>query len=203
MWPLVGAIAAPLIGAGIQKAFGSKGRGGSLENLGENVIGRAPRTRQEQMYTPEQQAALAQLLQMGMFNQDFKPQEDYARQQFASNTIPTIMQRFRGSGDNMASSGLGALLKGGGVGLESQLANLRSQHGMKQLGMGLGKQFDTFHDPGQPGILPSYLTRGTGDDTGYLSKLFDGNFFGSTKKTQEQPEGGFWDNLKDLAGGIF
>ena len=106
------------------------------------------------MFTPEQQTALQSLLTQGMGNMNFDATEDRARNQFQTQTIPSIAERFTSMGDGgQRSSAFGSQLGGASADLESRLAALRSQFGMNQAQMGLQRQFEPMYMQRQPGML--------------------------------------------------
>ena len=130
-----------------------------------SFTGTSPKMKQQQMFTPEQQNVLSQLLQMGMGGiQDPQAQEQQAMNQYRENVVPGIMERFRGvgggQGQNMASSGLGQMLMGSGQQLAGNLESQRYGRGMQQLGMGLGRQFENYQTQGTQGALPGLAKAG-------------------------------------------
>lgn len=106
-------------------------------------------------FNPEQQNALSQLLQQGMGNVNFGGIEERARQNFATRTVPSLAERFTnqfGSGGQRSSAFSGALGSAASD-LESQLAALRGQYGLQQLGLGLQPSFENIYIPQQGGLL--------------------------------------------------
>lgn len=63
---------------------------------------------------------------------DISALENQAKQEFQSETVPSIAQRFTGA---TRGSDFAGRLGAAGAGLESQLANLRYQHGLQQQGI--------------------------------------------------------------------
>lgn len=134
--------------------------------------GTPAQTQQFQKYTPQQQNAFNQILgqattglqNLGQF--DITPIENEARNQFKTNTLPTIAERFTAMGSGPRSSNFLPSLAQAGSGLEQSLASLRAnvglqQHGQQQnllqnlLGIGLTPQYETAYTPAQPGFLES------------------------------------------------
>lgn len=116
-------------------------------------------------YSPEAQGALGYLLnqaQQNMANpyQGFEPIAQQARSQFQKKTLPSIAERFAGSGSNALSSGSFASQLGeAGAGLEEALAALQSQYGMQNRQMslqellaGITPQFENFYQPREQGF---------------------------------------------------
>jgi len=147
---------------GMQNILGLLGGGaigGALTGIGGKglskfLTGNKPRQEQFQRFTPEQQSALDQLLQQGMEGLDISGVEGLARKRFQEETVPTLAERFTsmGAGGQMSSAFQSALGRAGSD-LEAQLAALRSQFGMQQVGLGLQPRFDTGYMPGSPGLL--------------------------------------------------
>ena len=120
------------------------------------------------LYTPQQQAAFNQVLQqalggLGKNQFDFAPIESQARRGFSEQTIPGIAERFSRLGAQK-SSAFGQQLGAAGAGLESDLAAMKQQYGLKQqqmlqnlLGIGLKPQFESLYRPGSEGFGRSAL----------------------------------------------
>jgi len=118
-------------------------------------------TKQIPKFTPGQQSAQNELLQMALQGlrdpqqgSQFGPIADQARSQFNQRTIPSIAERFTAA-DAQRGSGFQQALGQAGSGLEEQLAALQSQYDMSRLNqflsmanLGLGEQFDTQYNPG-------------------------------------------------------
>jgi len=102
---------------------------------------------------------------------DFGPIEQRARNQFQTETIPSIAERFTALGGGQNSSAFQSVLGRAGADLESQLAALGSQVGMQQqqfgqqqqgmdrdyllalLRLALLPQFETQYIPGKSGVF--------------------------------------------------
>jgi len=108
----------------------------------------------------------------------FEPIEALARENFSTQTIPSLAERFTslGSGSQRSSAFQGAL-GAAAANLEKQLAALRSEYGFQNkalnwqtglaekelaqrsalasLGYGLQPQFENTYTPGKPGLLQS------------------------------------------------
>jgi len=124
-------------------------------------------------YTPQQQNLLNQSLGQAMSylqnpspRPSFEPIAQRAREQFQTQTIPSIASRFAsmGTGGSQSSSAFNQALGSAGADLESQLAALGSQFGLQQqqldqnmlfnlLQAGLKPQSENVYMPGQPGFL--------------------------------------------------
>lgn len=115
-------------------------------------------------------ASLAQLLGMA---QGEGAQGDWAqpfRQQFETQTVPQLAERFAGAGA-LSSSGFGQALGGAGANLEAQLAGLgsqRQQQGIQSLlnmysnlsNQALGRdQFMYRENPASEGFLPNLASK--------------------------------------------
>jgi hypothetical protein len=132
-------------------------------------------------YDPAQLDAMKRLRQTGFDilanpSQGFEPIAQQARTQFQQKTVPMLAERFLGSGQNLASSGLTQQLSQGGAGLEEALAALQAQYGMQNraqglsaLGMGLSPQFQFFQTPEQQGLVSSLLPLALQAGLGYLT----------------------------------
>jgi len=141
-----------LLGGGIGGAAGLAGG----NNLSKFFMGNKGEEQQFQKFTPEQQSALDQLLKQGSESSDFSGIENLAQKRFQEETIPSIAERFTSMGaGGQGSSAFQSSLGRAGSDLESQLAGLRSQHGMQQLQMGLQPRFDTGYKPESQGFLGS------------------------------------------------
>jgi hypothetical protein len=140
------------------------------------------------MYAPQQQMALNQMLQMGMKGMQnpsagFEPIANQARQQFQQQTIPSIAERFTGgfgipgASSAQRSSGFAQTLGSAGAGLESQLAGQQAQFGQESMGnllrmlmMGLEPQTQMAYQPEQASGLMQLLggaAPGLGQAAGY------------------------------------
>ena len=130
------------------------------------IFGKPDRYEQRDIFTPEQQSALSELLQQGLSGvrdpyQGFEPIAKQARSRFQTQTIPSIAERFTslGQGAQRSSDFTGALA-GAGAGLDEALAALQSNYGMqnKQLSsqlaqLGLTPMFEEQFRPGTGGLL--------------------------------------------------
>lgn len=156
--PYLGAAGAGYAGARI-------GSSGQNQNSGGNFFTGTPeRTMLFNRFSPDQQQALSSALQqalggLGQNNFDFAPIEQQARENFSQQTIPSIAERFTSMGAQK-SNAFNQALSGAGAGLETNLAALKSAHGMNQqqllqnlLGLGLTSQNESIYRPSQPGFL--------------------------------------------------
>ena len=146
------------------------------------------------IYNQQQQGAMNQSLGQAMSylnnpgpRPGFEPIANRAREQFQTNTIPSIAARFAsmGTGGNLRSSAFNQALGSAGSDLESQLAALGSQHSLQQqgldqnmlfnlLGQGLKPQNENIYTPGQPGFLEG-ATGGALQGLGQLGGFSGGN----------------------------
>ncbi len=133
--------------------------------IGEFFLGKQERFNQTPTQTPQAMQALMQLLQGGMQGlQDpyagFDPIAQQAQEQFQSETVPSIAERFTAAGGGQNSSAFQGALGSAGSGLQRQLAAMKSEYGMQnrggllnQLQLGLTPQFETQFRPRQKGFL--------------------------------------------------
>ncbi len=138
---------------------------------------------QLQKFNPQQISAINQLLSMGLGGlqnpyEGFEPIEQQARQNFQTQTVPSIAERFTslGSGAQRSSAFAGAVGQAG-AGLDTGLAALRSQYGMQNrnqlaqlLGLGLTPQFENLHVPERAGFWES-AAPGIGNALGVAGSL--------------------------------
>lgn len=96
----------------------------------------------------------------------FAPIAQQARQQFNTQTIPGLAERFTAMGGGQRSSAFQGALGQAGSGLESSLAALGSEYGQRQQGLdqqllgqllnyGMMPSFENAYTPRQPGFLES------------------------------------------------
>lgn len=140
--------------------------------------------RQFQRFTPEQQQALSQVLQLGLGGLQqgsggFEPIAQQARTQFQQQTIPSIAQRFTAM-NGQRSGAFQQALGQAGAGLEEGLASLGSQYNLQRqgqlqnlLGAGLTPQFDTYLPQEQQGFGQTLL-----ESAGTVLPLMLGGAFG-------------------------
>jgi len=150
-----------LLGGGLLGGGGGGGFGGTK-----------PEIRQIDKFTPEQKAALAQLLSQGMRDSDPDALESKYQHKFERETVPGIAERFTAMGGGQRSSAFEESLRRGGLDLMEQLAGLRMQSGMQKLGYGMQPQFDTVMTPGSPGMAGGLMEGLGGLLGGGLGSLF-------------------------------
>jgi hypothetical protein len=107
---------------------------------------------------------------------DFAPIEQKAREDFQTKTVPSLAERFVGQGSGTKSSAFQGALGGAGSELETNLAALGSEYGLRNqaqqqghlsnlLGYGLQPSFENIYTPSQPGFAksaaPGLLNAGT------------------------------------------
>jgi len=122
--------------------------------------GRGAQVASMNKYSPEAQSALSFLTNQGQQNlmnpyQGFEPIENQARSMFHSKTVPSIAERFAGSGSNALSSGAFASQVGeAGSGLEQAIAAMKAQYGLQNRGQslqellaGITPQYENFYQP--------------------------------------------------------
>lgn len=151
----------PVLGAA--SYFAPQGTQDFLGGLKNFAIGTPGRYEQEQNFTPQQQGLQNQSIQQALAllqggkNQMFQPIADQARQQFNTQTIPGLAERFTSMGDSQRSSAFQGALGQAGAGLEQGLAGLQSQHGLSLLqtllGAGLQPSFQNNYFPSSQGAL--------------------------------------------------
>lgn len=136
--------------------------GGAASLFGDKFGGGGNGDRQQQInrYNPQQQEAFANALQtaqQGLASNkfDFAPKAAQARNNFAQQTIPGLLENFSKNGAQR-SSAFGQALGSAGAQLNSDLAGMEQdynlmdrEHLMKLLGIGLEPQFDTLYEQGQ------------------------------------------------------
>lgn len=165
-------------------------------------------TRSDQQIGAQNQA-LQQAMQ-GLQNpyEGFQPIANQARQQFNSQTVPSIAERFTnlgGQGGQRSSAFQGSLGQAG-AGLETDLAALQSQYGLQnrsqflqQLQVGLEPNFENVFGPGSSGLGKlSQALGGLGDAGSGL-----GGYYGKKGMNQDSNKA-FFDFLKqyqDATGG--
>jgi len=141
--------------------------------FGELFTGAPGQFKQIGNFTPQQQQLQNQSIQQAMSllgnkgkpdYSGFEPIEQRARQQFQTQTVPSLAERFTSLGGGQRSSAFTGALGQYGSDLESQLAGLRSQYGLQQQQLGnqqLGQlsnigfqpSFQTAYQPATQGLL--------------------------------------------------
>lgn len=128
------------------------------------MMGKKERVQQVPLYSPEimnlKNRMAPELYSQIMGNQyDFGPVEQLTRQNFQSQTIPSIMNRFNFAG-NRGSGGLNAALSSAGSNLDMQLAAMRQNYNQQRqgllaslMGTSLTPSFENVGRPRQPGAL--------------------------------------------------
>lgn len=151
----------PLLPIGLMAGSALAGGLGSL-------LSKKGRFDQKSLLTPQQQQAQQQSLGLalqGLQNPyaGFAPIEQNARNQFQTQTIPSIAERFTALG-GQRSSGFQNALQQGAVGLESNLAALKSNYGLQNqslmqnlLGLGMRPSFEYAYRQPEPGFLGGAL----------------------------------------------
>lgn len=153
------------VGAGVGAAAG--GLLGLVSGFSgkKNKFDRAPLTPQEQAVNDLLLSNAQRTLQDPY--QGFAPIEQAARSGFSQQTIPALMERFAGSGDNSLSSPAFASQQlGAARGLEESLAALRAQFGQQaqnnalaQIKQGMSPAYQQLYNP-EPGFGSQLLGQG-------------------------------------------
>lgn len=128
---------------------GQQNQQGYLNSL---LFGNQASTETFNRYTPEQQAALSQLLQQSLGGLGTDKIEESARKGFREQTIPSIAERFTQLGAQR-SSAFPQLLSQAASDLETNLASMKEDRAMRLLQAGLSPQVDTMYRPGSQGAL--------------------------------------------------
>lgn len=107
-----------------------------LMSGGAGLFGKSAKTNQVPLYSQGimnlKEQMPQNIMQQLMGNQfDFKPIEDLTRQNFSSQTMPSLMGRFN-IGDNRASSNQFGAMSNAGQGLDAQLAAMRQGYGQQR-----------------------------------------------------------------------
>jgi hypothetical protein len=168
-----------------------------MPGLYDTLFGREGQFKQSaNMFNPQQQQILNQILGMGAQGLGTDAIEGRARQGFQKNTIPLLSERFAniaGRGlSGIGSSGYQNALQGAGTDLETNLAALRQGNAMNLLGLGLTPQQETYFEPGSEGIAgplallagdaaATYFTGGA-NKAGSIMDLFKSLFGGNKEK---------------------
>lgn len=125
--------------------------------------------RQVPKYTPGVQNGVNNVLQQGFENlqnpyQGFDNISNNAINQFNTQTVPSLAERFTSLGGGQRSSAFQSALGGAGADLQSNLASMRELFGqqnrgqsLQQIGFGLQNQPDFLHSPKQRGWLEGLL----------------------------------------------
>jgi hypothetical protein len=161
----------PIIGALI-------GGTGALAS-GGGFMGKKARNEPLSLYDPQQQASSDFLNKQGMQNANFAGIENLARKNFSEQTIPSLAERFTSMGAGaQRSSGFQNAIGRAGSDLESQLAALRGEFGLSQLGLGLRPHLENILHQRVPGFFEG-AARGL-EQT--LPGMDMGSIFGGRKK---------------------
>lgn len=128
-------------------------------------------TQQFARYNPQQLGAQQNLLFQGLQNSNPDILQKRAEENFHKRTVPTLAERFTSMGAGAQnSSAFQNALGEAGVGLEGELAGLRSNIGLQQLMHGLTQGYDTVGTEAQGGLLGG-LGRSLGSPQGISSLL--------------------------------
>lgn len=156
-----------------------------------SALGHRGKLQKQTLLTPEQQSAQNNALnfaQQGLQNPyaGFEPIRQNALNQFQSQFIPSIAERFTSMGNGQRSSGFQAALQQGASGLASNLAGQQAQYGLQNqglaqnlLGIGMRPSFEYTYKQPESGFLGGALgglsqglgalgTAGLGQGLGYF-----------------------------------
>lgn len=115
-------------------------------------------TQQFARYNPQQLGAQQNLLFQGLQNANPDILQKKAQENFYKKTVPTLAERFTSMGlGGQNSSAFQNSLGEAGVGLEGELAGLRSNIGLQQLMHGLTQGYDTTYTPRQTGFFENLI----------------------------------------------
>ena len=137
----------------LSPAYAVGSQPGVQQGLSSFMFGQPAQEKQFQKYTPGQESMLDNLMKQGSENVDFSGIEGLAKKRFEEDTIPSIAERFTAMGGGQRSSAFESSLGRSGSDLQAQLAAMRPQMGMQQLGMGLQPRFDSGYQPASQGFL--------------------------------------------------
>jgi hypothetical protein len=145
---------------------------------------------------PEQLSALRTTLSAGLANlqqpyQGFEPIAQQARTRFQQQTVPSLVERFTGTGGALSSPSFASQLGRAGAGLETGLAALQSQYGLQNraqglnmLNLGLRPTFQPLFQPEQPSGLEA-LVGSILPTIGLATPFLARNYFGRTTPQSE------------------
>lgn len=133
--------------------------------LKENITGTPPKVEGANRFSEFQQKALNYLTQLGIggisqtpFN--FAPIANQQLENFYTNTVPSLAERFTAMGGGQRSSAFQGALANAGRFLGNDLAAQQGQYGLQQQGnllnmlnLGLTPQSEMFVNPGSPGLM--------------------------------------------------
>ena len=153
-----------------KKGFGTKIKEGLFGSQGQLALSPLLNPQQQQLQGLNIQN-LMQMLQPGMqgpqqYQQAFAPIAQNARNQFNTQTIPSLAERFTALVGGQNSSAFQGALGQAGAGLESELAGMGAQFGQQQqqldqsyllnlLRLALMPQFESSYVPGKSGLFGS------------------------------------------------
>jgi len=159
----------------------------------ELLLGKPGQIQGVSPYSPEALQDMSKLRRSGLDilanpSAGFEPIAQQARTRFGQQTVPMLAERFLGSGQNLASSGLTQQLGQAGAGLEEALAAMQSQYGLQNrsqalqaLSMGLQPQYQFFQTPEQQGLFAQLLPMAIQAGLGYLTGGASGAMMGGLK----------------------
>lgn len=183
-----GAAIGGLFGGGSDILAQLFGQGGTQQGsqMGEFFTGKPAGIVSANRFSPQQLASMQQLGSMGLQGlndpfQGFGAIRDDAMNQFKTNIIPSILERFSASGDNALSSpSLGMQLNSGAQDFGKSLASMQSQYGLQNrgqlldmLGLSLSPQYDNYQSNAQNGLFQQILPA-----LGMFGTNFAGNYLG-------------------------
>lgn len=107
-------------------------------------------------FTPQQQQTLNQLLESGTKNFGIEPIIQREMTRFRRDILPSLSHRLESMGAGVGTSGFEGSQLMAGTDLSERLAALQSEHGLRQLQLGLTPSFENVYIPGQPGFFQGF-----------------------------------------------
>lgn len=178
--------------------------GSALAAGGQAKTGKSGKFKKLDTMTPEQMQQAAWARQQGQ-NQisnptaGFEPIAQNVRNMYQNQVVPTLAERFTsmGSGAALSSPAFASQLDTAGKDLQSSLAALQSEYGLRQqglgqqlLGMGMKPQFENVYQEGSPTFLSGAfggLSRSLGAIGGAgMGQYFDQQALNNGQRTPRQ-----------------
>lgn len=161
----IGSLFAPGVGTAIGGGLGALigGAGGLFSGsaapgknnqISQSLLGQPARTEQQSMYTPEIQNQLNDQIMQLLQGKGQSPFEQQTMKQFHSQIVPSITEKFLGSGQERNTGSLPATLGAAGAGLAQDLQSQR-QNSLLQL-LNAGKQETNLYKS-QPGLIDNLI----------------------------------------------
>lgn len=169
------------------------------------LLGRPNKAKNTQLsrLSPEQQALQSQAGQMAIQGlqdpyQGFAPIAEQARTNFATQTVPSLAERFTGFGQGgQRSSDFMGAVAGAGSELEQGLAAQQSQYGLQNrgllqqlLGLGMQPTMENIYQPESMGGLQRFGASLLGQAPGMFAKAYQSKGFEDLIERYLQSKGG-------------